>query len=111
MSMLTRDQILAAKDYSTSIVDMTEEWGGEIKLKALSLKQQVEYEALRENMEESIMYLVMCSCVDEQGNQIFNKDDIEALTNKDAQAILKVFKEALLLNTVKQDDIEQRAKN
>ena len=113
MSFLTKEQILGADDRSFKTI---EAWGGEIRIKSLSLEDSFSFDEIRKNAEGSvddkmIVAMVACSIVDENGNKMFNADDIEKLRQKSTKTMLKIFSECMDLNTVKSGEIEEKAKN
>lgn len=114
MSLLSREQILKADDLPCKIVDMTKEWGGEVKVRAMSLREQFHYEDLRKDgkdLAQMVAYVVGVSCVDENNTSLFTQEDIEALKDKDWKAVLRLFDEAMSLNLVNEQIVENKAKN
>lgn len=106
---LTKEQILAANDLKTVVVDMSKEWGGDVIIRELSLKDRIYLEDLAEkdpNANFTISMLLM-TCVDENGNKLFTQEDLDALCDKNIDAVMKLFKEIKILCKLDrtQDDI------
>ena len=112
--ILSREEILAAKDIKTEIVPVPE-WGGAVRIKALDGKERDDY-------EESVMTkgkkgamdiisrrlrvkLLAVSIVDEKGVRMFTEDDVELLAGKSAAAIDRVFKVAQRLSGLGEDQV------
>ena len=117
---LTREQILNADDLPTEVVNVPQ-WGGSVLIRTLSGAERDAFEAsiLRSNkkgkqdmnMENLRARLVALCIVDEQGNRLFNKDDIQALGKKSALALALVFTAAQELNGMGPKDVEELAGN
>lgn len=114
MAFLTRDQILAADDIPTEVIDVPE-WGGQVKLKGLTGAERDRFEQdsvqgkgkdTRMNILNIRARLVALCIVDESGKRMFNKHDIEALGKKSAQALDRVFTAAQKLSGLSDEDVE-----
>ena len=108
--LLNKDQIFAIDDIKTKIVDIPE-WGGEIKLRVLSVGAQIKFDEYREDDKKAIMYSIINSCVNEDVSYLFNEEDIQHLEQKDPNVIMRLFNEIISLNKQKENDIEELAKN
>jgi hypothetical protein len=111
--LLTRQQILEAIDLKSVIVEVPE-WGGSVKVRSMSAKDRIEFEANQEKCKtelESIINLLMLTCIDENNQPLFEPSDYQKLQEKSPTAFLKLFKESLELNTLSKDQVEERAKN
>lgn len=93
--MLTRDQILRARDFETKTIDVPE-WGGEVLVRSLSGRSRDQLEAKYMAGElVGLKAFVVASCVcDEDGVLVFAAEDIEALHGRSASAIERVFEAA-----------------
>lgn len=111
--MLTKHKILAADDVRYAIVDMTAEWGDELRIKTLSVREQLEYEKIKEGKDagQIVLGMVLRCCVGEDGKRLFEDKDVKDLQEKDTAAIFKVFHACLDLNAIKEDALEEEAKN
>lgn len=96
---LSRDQILAADDLETREVDVPE-WGGTVKVKALTGKERDAYEAsLRVTRGNQTAVdtsnlrakLVGRALVDDEGKRVFTDQDINALGGKSALVLDRLF--------------------
>ena len=118
-ALLSRDAILRADDTQYEVVDVPE-WGGSVRIKGMTA-----YE--RDRFEDSIVeqkggdvrvnhinmrakLLTMC-IVDEDGNRIFNPDDIKALGKKSARAINRCMEVAQRLNGISEEDVAELTEN
>lgn len=118
MSLLDRTAILGADDRRTEDVAVPE-WGGTVRVRALSGAERDAYEAgivsLRAdgskavNMKNLRGRLVSLSCVDEAGNRIFTDEDAVALGDKSASALERVFDVARRLSGLSEDDVDELA--
>lgn len=118
MSTLSRDAILAANDLPTVTVNVPE-WGGDVVIRAMTGAQRDEYEqqclATRGddhsiNMRNLRARLVVFCAADENGNPLFGPGDVEALGNKSAAALDRLFDVAQRLNRLSGKDIDELGK-
>lgn len=115
---LTRADILGADDRPTKDVEVPE-WGGTVKVRALSGAERDAWEASivqlgpggsqRVDLENMRARLVALSCVDEEGNRIFTEEDAVLLGQKSAAALERVWVEAQSLSGLTDADIEELA--
>lgn len=116
--LLSREQIIGADDRKTQDVEVPE-WGGTVRVRALSGAERDSYEAgivqLRAdgtkqvNLKNLRGRLVSLSCVDEDGNRIFTDEDATALGDRSASALERVFDVARKLSGLSEDDVEELA--
>jgi hypothetical protein len=114
MAFLTKNEILAAKDELVISLDVPE-WGGELGIRAMSVGERDKYENdfIRnkdkgvENFRTKFLIATIC---DEEGNCIFDKDDIEKLMKKSIKAGNRVWNAAMAHNAISNDDVEELAK-
>jgi hypothetical protein len=118
--LLTRDDILAAEDRATEVVEVPE-WGGSVTIRALSGTERDRFET------ESVSYgrtnqgglqisgvqtnnvrarLVALSVIDADGKRMFSDKDVLALGDKSAAALNRVFEAAQRLSRISQRDVE-----
>jgi len=107
MGRLTLQDIQSNVDYKKKIVDMPE-WGGEIEIRTLSVKQEMELQAIKSN-NDLVFQLIMMCCINEDGSPLF--DDVELLKQKHSEGILHLYNEIMALNKKNDGDIEELAKN
>ena len=117
MAFLTRDQILAADDMPTREVAVPE-WGGTVRVRTMSARDRdaLELAALQAREDntsvDNIRARFAAACIiDDKGGQLFGLGDIEALGNKSAAALNRVYEAIAELNLIRPDDIEDAAKN
>ena len=119
MALLTRDAILGASDIQTEDVHVPE-WGGTVRVKGLTAAQRDAFEAnamktrgknVDLNFANIRARLAALSIVDESGATLFTPADVQALGEKSAAALERVFEACNRLNGIGQSDIEELAKN
>jgi len=125
--MLTRDQILAFDDLTTKVLTIPETipvWGGqEIRIKQLSRGQQDNYARRRFGKMEMQQdqrgrkqdikgvdmwghdaWVVVCGCIDEEGNPLFKHEDEAKLNQKSGEAIGWIAKQITDFSGMADDD-------
>ncbi len=114
---LSRDAILAADDRELEAVDVPE-WGGEVLLRALSGadRDAFELEAFGskqagEGMRNVRAKLVSRCIVDQDGNRLFEDADVEALGQKSAAALNRLFEKCRTMNGFTDQDVADLEKN
>jgi hypothetical protein len=119
MSVLTREQILAAQDFKQETVPVPE-WGGEVLVRGLTGAQRDEFEASwytgegkdrKLNLENLRARLVALSVVNEKGERQFSAKDVKALGEKSALALDRVFDAAQRVSGFTGNDVEKLAGN
>lgn len=121
--MNLRDQILAAQDTNKEAVAVPE-WGLETGLfiKTLSAKDRDGWEtslvsidpngkARRVNMANMRARLVVRCLVDETGKRVFDDNDAEALGEKSAAVVARLFDTAQRVNALSADEVKAIEKN
>lgn len=114
--LLSREHILGADDRKTEDVQVPE-WGGTVRVRALSGAERDAYEAglvqlradgtRRLTMQNARARLVSLSVCDEQGGRVFSDADVAELGDKSAAALERVFSVASRLSGLTDDDIEE----
>lgn len=116
---LTRDDILNVKDIQVQEVDVPE-WGGTVFVKGMTAKERDKFEASiiihagktqRVNMNNIRAKLCSATICDEQGEPMFTEKDIDALAQKSASAMQRVFAVAQTLSGITEADTEDLLKN
>jgi len=116
MTLLTKDQILAASDIKTEEVHVPE-WGGTVRVSTMTGEARDRFESAcvtddgKANVSNVRAKLVASSIVDEDGRLMFTDADIEQLGHKSAAALDRVFEVAQRLSRVSASDVEDLAKN
>ena len=117
MSFLTKDQILGADDRGTEPVDVPE-WGGKVLVRGMTGKDRADYIAstvlirgkqTAPDMSNMQAKLVARCIVGDDGARLFADQDIEALGEKSAAALERVFEVASKLSGLTDDDLETLA--
>jgi hypothetical protein len=119
MTVLTRDQILAAVDMKIEAVDVPE-WGGTVHVRSLkgcerdlfeASRYQIkgrEVELIHENTRAKLLAVSLC---DEAGAVLFSERDVVALGEKNASALDRVYEVAMRLSGLRAKDAEAKLKN
>lgn len=110
--MLDRSSILNSSDAKLATVECPE-WGGSIQIRAMSGRQRDQFEqrAKGQDMTNIRAFVVsLCAC-DESGKRLFSDADVEALGDKSASALDRIFWEALKLNRIGASDVDELKKN
>ena len=116
MTLLTKKDILLAKDFQEETVKVPE-WGGEVRLRGLTASERDSFEhELFEQADSPGMKVVRASLcarciIDEVGKRLFSDADIKALGDKSAIALNRVFQVAQKLSGLRKEDVEELAKN
>ena len=117
MSVLTRDDILEAKDIKIELVP-TPGWGGEVYVKGLNGAERDKFEGSlitlrgkdkQMNMTNIRAKLASMSICDEKGKRLFNENDVQALSQKSASELQRVFVVAQKLSGISDEDVEELA--
>jgi len=119
MTTLSKEQIIAAKDIKTKVVDVPE-WGGSVIIREMSGKVREEFEMFvqeRRSADDSLnlrgmrTLVLSQTLVDEEGNALFTKDDMSVLGEKNAAVIDKLFTVAMTLNKIGDTQMKELRKN
>ena len=92
--MNLRDKILAADDLATVAIPVSE-WDCTVYIKAMSTKEVLKVDKYN---NENLFKLVILSCCDEEGNNIFSKDDVDLVLEKNHKVITQLMEEFNKLN-------------
>jgi hypothetical protein len=118
MSLLTRDQILAANDLKSEDVDVPE-WGGTVRVRELTGDERDSVElsmvtmrgtepVLNPNAYKSFRArLSAMSIVGEDGQRLFTDADMLELGKKSSAALQRVFNVAMELSAFTKKDVEE----
>ena len=119
---LDRKAILLADDLPKQEVQI-DEWGGTVFVRSLTGRERNIWEEQvgKSNKQHGYLkfdvkagYLAWFAsivCVDENGNQLFKKEDMEALGNKGAAALSKIWDVGSKLSGLVPEDLETLAEN
>jgi hypothetical protein len=111
---LSRDQILAARDFATATVPVPE-WGGDVLVRTMNVRQAL---ALTEftkrdgvtgaDLAARVLADTVC---DDAGTLLFTEEDAAGLLEKNAAPLMRVFEAAMGLNKQTDKAAEDIAKN
>jgi hypothetical protein len=109
MGLLTRAAILEADDLPRERVPVPE-WGGEVLVARLAGSARFafhQYQAgLPTDSFDHVAHLVALTVVDEDGVRLFTEEDVKALNEKSAAALLRVFRAALRHNRLGDTEVD-----
>lgn len=111
--LLTKEQIFACEDIRSKVVNIPQ-WKGDVKIRVMSIADQIEFEALNKDKKSDtdiIFAMLSLCCIDNEGNKLFDKKDLPEIKKKSSAVILKLFKECLDLNSLNEKDLDIKAKN
>ena len=105
--MSLRDTILAADDIASETVDVPE-WGVKVTLRGMTGKQRIQLVDKASATEKGYMYsdILIEMAYDEDGGQIFDPADREALADKSGGVLERLALKVLQLSGVSVDDAE-----
>lgn len=116
---LTRDAILAKSDLPTEEL-FVPEWDAWVRVKTLTGAERDYFEAtiiqrngksVTQNLQNIRARLCALCIVDDQGQRIFGDGDEYALGRKSGSALDRIFSVAQRLNGLREQDVEELAKN
>lgn len=119
MALLTRTQILEAKDIESLTVPVPE-WGGDVLVFALTGRERDEFESSivitrgktsTVSLDNIRAKLCALAIRDVDGRRLFEEEDIEALGQKSALALTRVFEAARGLSGLTDTDVKELTKN
>ncbi|MBN8431807.1 hypothetical protein JF535_13195 [Microbulbifer salipaludis] len=116
--LLSKAEILGAEDLKHEDVSVPE-WGGSVRVRTMTGSERDQFEAYcisagksgvggLDNVRATVLSLVL---VDEQGNRLFSKRDVDALGRKSVSALDRVFEVAQRLNRLSDRDIQELEEN
>lgn len=117
--LLTRDQILGAKDIQCELVSVPE-WGGDVWVYGLTARQRDLYEAgsitikdgkAEPSLEDARARLAVLAIRDEKGSRMFNDLEIRFLAEKSAAALDRIYDVACRLSGIRKEDMDGLEKN
>lgn len=115
--MLTKEAIMAAVDIAIETVHVPE-WGGDVKVRSFSGTQKDQYEQILFNQKDKgekfyRIRSVICALaiITDEGNQLFDITEIDALGEKSAVALDRVADVARRLSGMGPEAVEDAEKN
>ena len=119
MEILTKENILGADDLKRDLVSVPE-WGGHVYVRTMTGAERDDFEtsmldrkgrSRADAMKNIRSRLCVLCLVDDKGHQLFNRQDVERLSEKSASALDRVFTKAQQLNGLSGEDVEELAKS
>jgi len=111
MTLLSKQQILAAPDLVTEDVPVPE-WGGTVRVRAITAADRDAFETSvvgdgkgKRNLTNLRARLVALAIVDEAGQRVFAAEDVEALGNKSGAALDRVYAVAQRLSGLTEREV------
>jgi len=117
--LLNKEAILNAQDLQHEDV-FVEEWKGTVRVRALTGAERDAFEAsivegkgknVKTNLKNIRAKLVALTVINENGERLFNDHEAQVLGTKSASALDKVFEVAQRLSGLRDEDVEELAKN
>jgi hypothetical protein len=103
---LTRDQILGSRRDRKPVPLDVPEWGGQVYVRVMSAKDQVELTDGHRPTDIPMLVLIHC-LVDENGQQILEEGDIDALSQEDFPVIMRLFAFVAKLNGLSTTELDE----
>jgi hypothetical protein len=116
---LTKEQILTADDLVKEEVSVPE-WGGSVFVTTMTAKDRDAFESslfetkgkeTKQNLTNMRARLAAMTIVDENGKRVFDINDMDALGQKAAPALNRIFDVAKRLNGIGQEAEAELTKN
>lgn len=117
--MLSKDDILKAKDLTVKEVEVPE-WGGSVYIKSLTGTERDLYESsitqikgkeAKLDWRNARAKLLVFTICDQDGNRLFNESEIGELGKKSASALQRLFDVATEMNGLSSTSEEELEKN
>lgn len=111
--MKLSEQILAANDLPTKPVEVPE-WGLTVYVRAMNGSERDAYEAdlidnkdkpNKEKLRNMRAKMVVLCVVDEDGERVFEEDQVDEVGRKSANALNRIVDEVQKMNALSDDDI------
>jgi hypothetical protein len=108
LSVLTREQILAMADRKVELVPVPE-WDGDVYLRVLTGTEVWEFQEHVSAKPDAVTFvarlLALCLC-DERGAPLFTTDDLKALGDKSGVVLGRLYRVAMRLNRIGDQQVE-----
>ena len=115
MTLLSKLAILSAQDCKTESVDVPE-WGGAVTIRSMTGAERDAFRAqIADAGDRNVglfeAALLALTLVDDQGQRLFELDDVEALRAKSAAVLDRIARAAMKLNGMADESVEDAEKN
>lgn len=111
--MSLRDQISSVKDYKLEPVKVPE-WDTTVYLREITVAERSKLLAKFETPRtesDAYAHILLHSLCDENGTRVFSDDEFDTLASKNAKVIDRLSKQALKLNAINAEAVEDAKKN
>jgi hypothetical protein len=114
--MLNRAEILSKCALKKETVRV-DEWGGDVVVSEMTGERRDKWEQSLSDKDKSGRLIsprakmVLFSVTDEEGNMLFNENDLEAVGRLSSASLDKICNASLALNCLRPEDVEQASKN
>ena len=114
-AVLKREDILKVSDIKRELVPVPE-WGGDVYVKGMTGSERDKFESSMitikgkdrdVNLSNIRAKLASLSICDENGKRLFTENDVQALSQKSASALQRVFEVAQKLSGISDTDISE----
>jgi hypothetical protein len=112
MSYLDKSQILGIEDLKREEVEIPE-WGGVVSIRAMTAGERDAFEArqIKDPYKDVRARLAVASVCNASGELLFTEADVNAVTNKSAKALDRIFAVATKLSGLSKADVDELKKN
>lgn len=115
MKLLTKADIFATDDRQTVDVAVPE-WGADagVRCRSLTVAEHKTFAAGIDKIDDDATiaaHLVVATAIGGDGLPMFTLEDVPALAQKSATAVKRIAKEAMRLNAMGKDAVEEAKKN
>lgn len=116
MTLLSKSDMLAANDEKHEYVEVPE-WGGTVKIFAMSLSEHIEFEKLQSKSSgntidpDQIAFVLSVAIRDEEGKRLFTREEAMSLLDKNTQVVSRLFGKCAELSKVSSGEAGEKEKN
>lgn len=116
MGLLTRDQILVARDVGHTDIEVPE-WGGSVRLRAMTASardtfEQKVHQSAKDGSPATVRALMAVMCIVGPDDQpMFTLEDVQALGDKSGKALDRIYDAVTKLNALTSKEMEELEKN
>ena len=119
MPVLNKETILAAKDLVTQTLKVAE-WGGDVIIRVMTAAERDNWDASlftidgkerKANCQNVRARLLAMTLIGEDGERLFNENDIESLGKKSSKVLDKLFNIACEINGLADNEVKALEKN
>jgi hypothetical protein len=110
--MLSKNAILASDDRNIKTVSVPE-WGGEVGIRVLNGIERSQFETMFSEKKVDLFKVrfVACSLCDDKGCRLFSDDEVEALGEKSAGVINRLFDICWDHSSLSQEAVDEAGKD